>query len=379
MLDITIHQLNQLFYNENRLESLDIFRGLTITFMIIVNTAGDGRTTFAPLKHADWNGFTPTDLVFPSFVFITGLVSWFSYKAYDHTLTADLAVKIWKRAAIIFLLGVGLYAFPFVGHPLSTWRILGVLQRIALCYGIGSMLCLVLNTKQIIGVSALLLMGYWAIMSVFGDLTMAHNAGQKLDLFLFGDGHLYHGEGVAFDPEGLLSTMPALVTYLIGYLVGGFIGKTSDKQQIIKQLSIVGIALVIGGLVWNFGFPINKKLWTSSYVLLAGGLSTLIFMLCYYLIDVKGINNWTKFFKVFGTNAILAYMVSELLLICLQLMSTKNAAGEAINGQEAVYDALFASWLGRNEGASLAFSLAYTFVCWVIVWLFYRKNVFLKI
>ncbi len=364
---------------KNRLESLDIFRGLTITFMIIVNTAGDGRTTFAPLKHADWNGFTPTDLVFPSFVFITGLVSWFSYKAYDHTLTADLAAKIWKRAAIIFLLGVGLYAFPFVGHPLSTWRILGVLQRIALCYGIGSMLCLVLNTKQIIGVSALLLMGYWGIMSTFGDLTMAHNAGQKLDLFLFGDGHLYHGEGVAFDPEGLLSTMPALVTYLIGYLVGGFIGQNSDKQQIIKQLSIAGIALVIGGLIWNFGFPINKKLWTSSYVLLAGGLSTLIFTLCYYLIDVKGINNWTKFFKVFGTNAILAYMVSELLLICLQLMSTKNAVGEAINGQEALYDALFASWLGRNEGASLAFSLAYTFVCWVIVWLFYRKNVFLKV
>jgi predicted acyltransferase len=364
---------------KKRLESLDIFRGITIAFMIIVNTPGDGRTAFGLLQHADWNGFTPTDLVFPSFVFITGLSSWFSYKTYNHTLTSDLAVKIWKRALIIFLLGVGLYAFPFVGHPLSTWRILGVLQRIALCYGIGSMLCLVLNTKQIIGISVLLLMGYWGIMSAFGDLTMAGNAGQKLDLFLFGDSHLYHGEGVAFDPEGLLSTMPALVTFLIGYLVGGFIGQNSDKQQIIKQLSIAGIALVIGGLIWNFDFPINKKLWTSSYVLFAGGLSTLIFTLCYYLIDVKGINNWTKFFKIFGTNAILAYMISELLVICLQLMETKNAASEAINGQEAIFDALFASWLGRNEVASLAFSLAYTFACWVIVWLFYRKNVFLKV
>lgn len=364
---------------KNRLESLDIFRGLTIAFMIIVNTAGDGRTTFAPLLHAKWDGFTPTDLVFPSFVFITGLVSWFSYKAYNHTLTTDLATKIWKRTAIIFLLGVGLYAFPFVGHPLSTWRILGVLQRIALCYGIGSMLCLVLNTKQIVGVSALLLMSYWGIMSAFGDLTMAGNAGQKLDLWLFGDSHLYHGEGVAFDPEGLLSTMPALVTFLIGYLVGGFIGQNSDKQQVVKQLSIAGILLVIGGLVWNFGFPINKKLWTSSYVLLAGGLSTLIFTLCYYLIDVKGVKNGTQFFKVFGTNAILAYMISELLVICLQLISVMELPGVYINGQEKIYETLFVKVFGANEVASLAFSLSYTFVCWAIVWLFYRKNVFLKV
>ena len=364
---------------KNRLESLDIFRGLTITFMIIVNTAGDGRTTFAPLLHARWDGFTPTDLVFPSFVFITGLSSWFSYKAYNHTLTSDLAAKIWKRALIIFLLGVGLYAFPFIGHPLSTWRILGVLQRIALCYGIGSTVCLLLNKKQIISLSALLLMSYWAILSIFGDLTMAGNAGQKLDLFLFGDSHLYHGEGVAFDPEGLLSTMPSLVTFFIGYLVGGFIGQNSDKENVIKQLSIVGIALIIGGLLWNFGFPINKKLWTSSYVLLAGGLSTLIFTLCYYLIDVKSIKNWTYYFKVFGTNAILAYMISELLLICLQIIETTDTSGKVINGQEGLYNTLFSSWIGANEWASLAFSLSYTGVCWLIVWLFYRKNVFLKI
>ncbi len=363
---------------KNRLQSLDIFRGITITFMIIVNTAGDGRTTFAALKHAHWDGFTPTDLVFPSFVFITGLSSWFSYKAYNHTLTSDLALKIWKRALIIFLLGVGLYAFPFIGHPLSNWRILGVLQRIALCYGIGSTLCLLLNKNQIIVLSGALLLAYWGILSAFGDLSMAGNAGQKLDLLLFGDAHLYHGEGVAFDPEGLLSTMPSLVTYLIGYLIGSFIGQTADKEKIIKQLSYAGIALIIGGLLWNFGFPINKKLWTSSYVLLAGGLSTLIFTLCYYLIDFKGINNWTGFFKVFGTNAILAYMISELLVICLQLI-TVNKSGKLINGQEAIYQTLFSSWMGENEFASFAFSLAYVFVCWVIVWLFYRKNVFLKV
>jgi predicted acyltransferase len=364
---------------KNRLLSLDIFRGITITFMIIVNTAGDGRTTFPMLHHAAWHGFTPTDLVFPSFVFITGLSSWFSYKAFNHTLTSDLAAKIWKRALIIFLLGVGLYAFPFIGHPLSTWRIMGVLQRIALCYGIGSTLCLLLNKNQIIALSGVLLLAYWGIMSYFGDLTMAGNAGQKLDLLLFNDSHLYHGEGVAFEPEGVLSTIPSLVTYLIGYLVGGFIGQTDDKERIIKQLSYAGMALVVGGLLWHYGFPINKKLWTSSFVLLAGGLSTLIFTLCYYLIDVKGITSWSNFFKVFGTNAILGYMVSELLVISLQLINTTDASGKVINGQEAIYQTLFSSWLGSNEVASFAFALSYMLVCWGIVWLFYRKNVFLKV
>jgi predicted acyltransferase len=364
---------------KNRLESLDIFRGITITFMIIVNTAGDYKTTFSLLKHAKWDGFTPTDLVFPSFVFITGLASWFSYKTHNHTLTSNLAAKIWKRALIIFLLGVGLYAFPFVGHPIGGWRILGVLQRIALCYGIGSTVCLLLNRTQIMVLGGVLLLAYWGIMSAFGDLTMAGNAGQKLDLILLGDSHLYHGEGIAFDPEGLLSTLPSLVTYLIGYLVGGFIGQNSEKEKIMRTLSYAGMALVVGGLLWNFGFPINKKLWTSSYVLLASGLSTLIFALCFYLIDFKGIKRWANFFKIFGTNAILGYMVSELLVISLQLIQTTDASGNTINGQEALYNTVFASWMGRNEFTSLAFSVAYTLVCWLIVWLFYRKNIFLKV
>ncbi len=363
---------------KNRLQSLDIFRGITIAFMIIVNTAG-GSPSFAPLQHAAWHGFTPTDLVFPSFVFITGVSSWFSYKQYNHILTVDLFMKIAKRALIIFLLGVGLYAFPFIGHPLSTWRILGVLQRIALCYGIGSVLCLILNTKQIVGLSVTLLLVYWAILLAFGDLTMTGNAGQKLDLWLFGEGHLYHGEGIAFDPEGLLSTMPALVTFLIGYLVGGFTGKTEDKMLIIKQLALWSILLVTAALIWNLVFPINKKLWTSSYVLLAGGLSMSIFTLCYYLVDVKGIQNWGKFFKIFGTNAILGYMVSELLITILFMIQTTDASGKTINAQEAIYNTLFVSWAGKTEIASFLFALSYMLFCWAIVWLFYRKGIFLKV
>ncbi len=365
---------------KNRLQSLDIFRGITIAFMIIVNTPGDWSIAYNMLEHAAWHGFTPTDLVFPSFVFITGVSSWFSYKKYNHTLSSDLMMKIWKRTLIIFLLGVGLYAFPFYNRPIGTWRILGVLQRIALCYGIGSTLCLLLNKKQIIALGAGLLLAYWAIMLSFGDLTMGGNAGLKLDLWLFGEGHLYHGEGIAFDPEGLLSTLPALVTFLMGYITGQFIGTTSDKTLIVKQLAIWGVMLVVVGLLWNFAFPINKKLWTSSYVLFVGGLSMLIFDLCYYVVDVKGHQQWGKFFTVFGTNAILAYMVSELLIIIISnFIHVTDASGKVLNGHEVTFKYFFASWAGATDFASLLFALSFMLVCWGITGLFYRKDLFLKV
>ena len=364
---------------KNRLLSLDIFRGMTIFFMIIVNTAGNWRVAFAPLLHAKWDGFTPTDLVFPSFVFITGVSSWFSFRSYNHTLTNDLFLKIWKRAAIIFLLGVLMYAFPFVGHPLSTWRILGVLQRIALCYGVGATLGLLLSRKQLMVTCAVILLGYWGIMVSFGDLSLENNAARTLDLFLFGESHLYHGEGIAFDPEGLLSTLPALGTYLIGYLLGGFIGTTSSKEKIMQTLSVVGMLLVIGGLVWDLGFPINKKLWTSSYVLFAGGLSTLIFTLCYYLADVKGYSSWGQFFRIFGTNAILAYLISEILIMSMGEFIRIQDGEKVLNGGEALYKYMFVSTLGDNAFGSLAYSLFYTFICWLIVYVFYRNKIFLKV
>ncbi len=364
---------------KNRIQSLDIFRGLTIAFMIIVNTPGDWNIAYDLLEHAKWDGFTPTDLVFPSFVFITGVSSWFSFKRNNHTLSQELLLKIWKRALIIFLLGVALYAFPFYTNPPSNWRIPGVLQRIGLCYGIGATLGLWLNKKQIIGLSAALLLCYWWIMTWFGDLTLTGNAVLKLDLFLFGESHLYHGEGLAFDPEGLLSTMPALVTYLIGYLAGQYMGQNNNKPLIFKNLMTWALILIAGGIIWNFGFPINKKLWTSSYVLFAGGLSMGIFAVCYYVVDIMGKQAWGKPLLVFGTNAILAYMVSELLVIALSIFVRVQGPEKVLNGHEAGYTYLIASWLGRNEFSSFVFALVYTTVCWLVVYLFYRKNVFLKV
>lgn len=364
---------------KERLLSLDIFRGITIAFMIIVNTPGDWGMAYDMLEHAAWDGFTPTDLVFPSFVFITGVSSWFSFKRYGHVLSSDLAKKIWKRTLIIFLLGVGLYAFPFYTTSPANWRIPGVLQRIGLCYGIGATLGLLLSRRQLMITVGILLVGYWAIMLQFGDLTLAGNAVLKLDRFLLGDSHLYHGEGVAFDPEGFLSNIPALGTYLIGYLIGQYIGQTEDKNAVFKQLLIWGAVLVVGGLLWNAGFPINKKLWTSSYVLFAGGLSTLLFAGCYYLVDVAGIKAWGKPFQVFGTNAILSYMVSELLIISLSIWLKMDTPTGVIDGHEITYRYLITSWLGRSEFASFVYAIAYTSVCWLVTYQFYRKNIFLKV
>ncbi len=360
---------------KNRLQSLDIFRGLTIAFMIIVNTPGNGSLSYDILNHAKWDGFTPTDLVFPSFVFIVGVSAWFSFKKTNHTLTSDLLKKIGRRTFIIFLLGVLLYAFPYVGVPLSTWRVFGVLQRIALCYGIGSVLCLLLNQKQIIVLGVTLLLGYWAILLGFGDLSLENNAVRHLDRFLLGDAHLYHGDGLAFDPEGLLSTLPSLVTFLIGYLVGQFIGKTGDKSLIIKYLSITAAALILSGWFWDYSFPINKKLWTSSYVLFAGGLSLTIFTIIYYIADVLNWRRWGKFLIILGTNAILAYLISEYLIMIMEgIIKFSNKE----NAHQATFR-LLSQGFGASAMTSLLWSLMYVGVCWLVVYVFYRKNIFLKI
>jgi predicted acyltransferase len=364
----------------NRSQSLDIFRGITICFMIIVNTAGDGSVSYPMLKHAAWHGFTPTDLVFPSFVFITGVSSWFSFQKYSHILDSKLLQKIWKRTAIIFLLGVLMYAFPFYNRPLSTWRILGVLQRIALCYGIGATLALWLNTKQIIGVSIVFLLGYWGLLLGFGDLSLEQNAVRTLDIFLFGESHLYQGQGIAFDPEGLLSTLPSIVTYLIGYLAGQYIGTTKDKALIMNTLSKVGIGLIVVGMLWHFAFPINKKLWTSSFAVLTGGLSTLIFLLCYYLVDIKKISEWGQFFKVFGTNAILAYLLSEILEISLcTFIKVQDTPDVLLDGHEAAFRYGVGLWLGHTAFASFLYAFIFMLLCWIIVYFFYKRNIFLKV
>ena len=269
--------------------SLDVFRGMTICFMIIVNTPGNGATTFSPLQHAQWHGFTPTDLVFPSFLFAVGNAMSFVMKKWENMDQSKVLWKILKRTALIFLLGYLMYWFPFfkldkehniIVFPISETRIMGVLQRIALCYGIAALLIYYFKIRTAVIISIILLFLYWIVMYSFGDagdpLSMQGNAGFYLDKWLLGESHMYHGEGVAFEPEGWLSTLPAIGNVVGGYVAGKWIQQKGNSYEGLTKLLLAGFGLLFCAYLWSLVFPVNKKLWTSSFVILTVGLDCVI-------------------------------------------------------------------------------------------------------
>jgi predicted acyltransferase len=359
-----------------RYYSLDVFRGLTIAGMILVNTPGNGSYTYAPLLHAEWHGFTPTDWVFPSFLFIVGVAMRFSFKAYNYGLTPALRTKILRRAAIIFVLGWLIFLPVFIED--GRFRILGVLQRIALSYAAAAFLVLRLDRRYLLPLSAGILLGYWVILSVFGDYDLTTNAVRTLDLWLFGPEQLYHGDGLPFDPEGLLSTLPAIVTVLIGYRTGIALQETDDRNKLIVALVAAGLALCLVGLAWNHWFPINKKLWTSSFVLLTAGLDLLLLPVLIWLLDVKGYRRWSFFFVVFGLNSIVAYALSEVLALTLYAIPMPEANGYPQSLHSWIYWHVFQPVFGYY-GGSLAWALVFVGLCWLVCYGLYRRKLFLKI
>jgi len=325
--------------NTNRFLSLDVFRGMTICFMIIVNTGGSGAAAFAPLEHAAWFGFTPTDLVFPSFLFAVGNAMSFSQRKLIGLGTGAVLLKIFKRAAIIFLLGYLMYWFPFVQHdangwsfsPISHTRILGVLQRIALCYLFASLIIYFVSSKTaILIISVLLLVGYWVLLLLFGDHSapygMLTNAGTYLDKFVMGDAHMYHGEGVAFDPEGILSTLPAIVNVIGGYFAGKFIQEKGKGYETISKLMLYGSLFIFIALCWNMTFPIAKKLWSSPFVLLTVGIDLVLISALIYVVEMLNWNkwNWTAFFTTVGKNPLPVYLFSELFVVILYIIQVNG-------------------------------------------------------
>lgn len=367
--------------------SLDVFRGMTVCFMIIVNTPGSGATPFAPLLHAQWNGFTPTDLVFPSFLFAVGNAMSFSMG--KQVSNSQFLSKVLKRTILIFLLGYLLYWFPFFRtddsgnfglRPISHTRIMGVLQRIALCYFFASILIKYLSTRVVIVISVLLLVGYWLLLLLFsseGDpYGMINNAGTQLDKYVLGDNHLYHGEGVAFDPEGILSTLPAIVNVVIGYYAGKYIKEKGRGYQTVTELFMWGAALILIALVWNSFFPINKKLWSSSFVLLTTGLDLCILGGLIYIVELKKFNplNWTKFFTVFGKNPLFIYLLSELLLIIFYEITM--ASGKSFF--EHINTILFQAVLPGPFG-SLLFAIVFMLLCWSVGSWLDRKKIYIRV
>jgi len=369
----------------SRFLALDVFRGLTVCFMIIVNTPGDGATAFAPLLHADWNGFTPTDLVFPSFLFAVGNAMSFSMEKYRALGDGAFFGKVIKRTLLIFLLGYLMYWFPFFtiedGHfalkPFSHTRVMGVLQRIALCYFFASLIIRYFSSRGVMIASIVLLFGYWLLLLAYGmpgDVYgMQTNAGYYLDKFILGENHLYHGEGVAFDPEGILSTLPSIVNVIIGYYAGKFIQQKGKTYETVARLFLAGGVLVCLALIWNTYFPINKKLWSSSFVLLTTGIDLTIIAGLIYLVEIQkaGVpeKGWTKFFTVFGKNPLFIYLLSELLAILLYQINVtrKQSVFSWINN-------VFFQRVAPGPVGSLFFALSFMMLCWSVgLWLDKRK------
>ena len=370
-----------------RFTALDVFRGMTICFMIIVNTPGNGEFTFSPLLHAKWFGFTPTDLVFPSFLFAVGNALSFVVQKWHVKSQSDVLLKIARRTFVIFLLGYLMYWFPFfrlndlnqiTAFPISETRIMGVLQRIALCYGITALMVYYLKPKTMIFVAIGLLLVYWLMMLLFGDtgnlLTMQGNAGFKFDRWLMGEKHMYHGEGVAFDPEGWLSTLTAICNMVAGYIAGQWIQQKGKTYEGLTKLLLAGFAFLVIAYFWNFSFPVSKKLWTSSFVMLTVGLDCIILAAIIYLINFAHQTRWTYFFEVVGKNPLLVYLLSELLVTVLNMIPV-GGGDEHLFGW--IYQHVF-SFAG-DYYSSLLFAVCYMLLCWSVGYILDKRKIYVRI
>jgi predicted acyltransferase len=391
-----------------RLLSLDVFRGMTVAGMLLVNNPGTWGAIFPPLEHAEWNGWTPTDLIFPFFLFIVGITTHLSLSARRGRGDDDSAVvkQILRRGLIIYLLGFAMAMFPFyqwgsietIPNP-GAWdrilfrlehvRILGVLPRIAIVYVCAALLTLKTTVKQQIVIVAALLFGYWFAMTlipvpgenVVGALllhTRDRNLAAYLDRAILGTNHTWVGS-VTFDPEGPMSTIPAIATAMLGVLAGRWIAQR-DKQLLerITGLFAVGSVGMMLGLMWNWSFPINKNLWTSSYVVFTAGMACVALATIMWIVDYCNVKWWTKPFVVFGVNPIVAFVGSGVLARLIYTLWHVSYQGKSIAIQDAIYQIVFLPWLPPRV-ASLAFAIAFVLLWYGILTVLYRRNIILKV
>ncbi len=399
-----------------RYVALDVLRGMTVAGMILVNNPGSWSHIFPPLAHAKWAGCTPTDLVFPFFLFVVGAAMAFSFAKYNEGLNAASLKKLLTRGALIFLVGFLLNWFPFYPTSpkadLSFWdnfvyrlehvRIIGVLQRIAMCYILGGLLALWLrSTKKIIIAMGALMGLHWLILYLIGDssaelangaagaFSLAGQGADDIDIAIFGTTHIYKGFGIPFDPEGVLGSLSGACTVLLGFLLGNMIRTNSNKMEVVAKLYTTGLVCLGAGLVWSICYPIIKALWTGSYVLYAGGWAAIMLAFFIYLIDIKGKEKMFTPFKALGMNPLFAFVMAALFAKILGSIIKWTSSVILADGsvQEKSWSVL--SWFynnvcvaivgENNQVSSLIFALVYVAVFTAMAMFLYRKKIVIKL
>lgn len=391
-----------------RLVALDVFRGMTIAGMLLVNNPGTWSSIYPPLEHAPWNGWTPTDVIFPFFLFIVGITTEISLSGRRARGDNESAIlrQILKRGALIYLFGLLLSWFPFftythiaelpdatffdrVVHRVEHLRIMGVLQRIGVAYLLGALLTLRTSLRQQFGILAALLFGYWALMTlvpvpdtgVAGRFVLDQPdklLSAWLDRTVLGLNHLWSGSKT-WDPEGLLSTIPAIGTMMLGTFAGKWIARRGvELNARIAGLFAVGAITMMLGLIWNWWFPINKSLWTSSYVLFTGGMAAVVLATCLWIIDVRGYRSWTRPFVVYGLNPMLAFLGSGMMARALGSMINVDVNGTPTPLQSVVYKNVYASWLSPIN-ASLAYAITFVAIWYGVLLIAEKRGFVLKV
>ena len=362
--------------------AIDVLRGLTVALMIVVNMSVDDNVVYSQLAHAKWLGLTLTDLVFPTFLFVVGTALSLNLEKYEQFGDAAVLRKILTRTALIFLCGYLLYWFPFFhinadGHlsllPIAETRIFGVLQRIALGYGAAALLLHYAGRRAAVVFGVVALLGYWALLYAYGDYSLTGNAALKLDRLLLGEAHMYHGEGMAFDPEGILSTLPAIVNVLAGYFAGRALRDRGRNYETLTRLLLAGGLCIVVALLWDNVLPISKKLWTSSYVLCTIGIDLYVISMLVYLTEIRGTGRWTHFFEVFGKNTLFIYLLSEVGNTLMDLVQV---------GDQSLftwlYEQVFKPLAGAKNGA-LLYAVAYMLCCWGVAYAMDRRRLYIKL
>jgi len=380
----------------SRLLSLDILRGITIAGMIMVNNPGSWEYAYAPLKHAHWHGLTPTDLVFPFFMFIMGVSTFMSLRKFNFTPTSAAVWKVVRRTILIFVIGLALgwfgqlmrglaagESFGVAASHFDTLRILGVLQRLALAYGLATLIALLVKDKQLPWIIATLLAGYYLILRFGKGFEMSEeNIIAVVDKALWGPAHMYkdttpEGVRIAFEPEGLLSTIPSIAHVLIGFLFGKMIVENRENHTRVEKLLIWGTLLAFSGLLLQYGCPINKKIWSPTFVLVTTGFAAQLLGLLIWIIDIHKKEKWSRFFHAFGVNPLIVYVFAGVLA---NLVGNIRFAwqGETISVKSFTYSVLIQPWAGNYFG-SLLYALLFVTVCWLFGYILYKKNIYIKL